>query len=141
MAFPPITQLPPAPSRADDPANFSTKADAHVAALSQFVNQVNGFGAYIDTIDMDVDAAIAAVPVVEAARDQAVSSAAAALASQNATALSEIDAEAAAISADQSRVAAQSLVNTINTLEFFLDWGLITNASGAMPTDFGGLTT
>ena len=36
-----ITQLPPAPQRSDPPAEFITKADAHVASLDQFVDETN----------------------------------------------------------------------------------------------------
>lgn len=36
-----ITPLPPAPQRTDAPADFVTKADAHVASLDQFVTELN----------------------------------------------------------------------------------------------------
>ena len=36
-----ITPLPPAPQRTDDPVNFATKADAFIAALPNFVAEVN----------------------------------------------------------------------------------------------------
>lgn len=41
MANPTITQLPEPPKRSDAPANFTSKADAFVAALPQFVDQTN----------------------------------------------------------------------------------------------------
>lgn len=37
----PITPLPPPPSRSDDPANFSSKADALLGALPTFVTEAN----------------------------------------------------------------------------------------------------
>lgn len=36
-----ITQLPPAPSRNDDPSTFAAKADAMLASLATFINQLN----------------------------------------------------------------------------------------------------
>lgn len=41
MANPTIIQLPEPPKRSDAPANFTSKADAFVAALPQFVDQTN----------------------------------------------------------------------------------------------------
>lgn len=43
-----INALPPAPSRADDPENFSLKADAFVAALPPLVTQINADGAILN---------------------------------------------------------------------------------------------
>jgi hypothetical protein len=39
--LPTVTSLPPAPSRSDDQATFVSKADVWVAALQQFVEEVN----------------------------------------------------------------------------------------------------
>jgi hypothetical protein len=47
MAYPPITTLPAAPSR-NDPDNFSTEADAFVAALPAFVTDTNAAGVYTE---------------------------------------------------------------------------------------------
>lgn len=41
MAVPVISNLPPAPTRSDAPADFSTKADAMIGALQPMVVQVN----------------------------------------------------------------------------------------------------
>lgn len=41
MTISQITQLPVAPQRTDAPADFSVKADAHVASLNQFVTETN----------------------------------------------------------------------------------------------------
>lgn len=48
MPFPVITSLPVAPQRTDAPTTFSTRADAFVDALDEFVDDVNAAGAYID---------------------------------------------------------------------------------------------
>jgi hypothetical protein len=45
MAYPPITPLPTAPNR-NDPDNFSTEADAFVAALPALVTETNAAGVY-----------------------------------------------------------------------------------------------
>jgi hypothetical protein len=44
MSLPPITELPPAPQRTDDPGTFSDKADAFVAALEPFREELVAFG-------------------------------------------------------------------------------------------------
>ncbi len=46
MAYPPITELPPAPQRGD--TDFSEKANAHVAALTPWTQDVNAAGAFIE---------------------------------------------------------------------------------------------
>jgi hypothetical protein len=48
MPFTPITALPDAPSRLDEPATFVTKADAFVAALAPFVDELNDMGSYLE---------------------------------------------------------------------------------------------
>jgi hypothetical protein len=58
MAYPPITPLPAAPSR-NDPDNFSTEADAFVAALPALVTETNAAGVY--TADQATAAAADAV--------------------------------------------------------------------------------
>jgi len=55
MPIPSVSPLPPAPSRASDPANFSEEADAHVAALTPWTNEVNALSTYLNgtfTTDM-----------------------------------------------------------------------------------------
>jgi hypothetical protein len=49
MAAPQITALPDAPSRADDSATFTTKADAFVAALPTFGNEANTVATFCET--------------------------------------------------------------------------------------------
>jgi hypothetical protein len=58
MAYPPITTLPSAPNR-NDPENFSTEADAFVAALPALVTETNAAGVY--TADQATAAAADAV--------------------------------------------------------------------------------
>ena len=55
MAYTPINDLPPAPQRNDSPEDFVTKADAHVAALATWTNQVNNAGIYVDTVVSDMN--------------------------------------------------------------------------------------
>jgi hypothetical protein len=59
MAYTPINNLPPAPQRNDSPEDFVTKADAHVAALATWTNQVNNAGIYVDTVVSDIEATAA----------------------------------------------------------------------------------
>lgn len=49
MTVPQITPLPPAPQRNDAPADFSTKADAHVAALPLWTTQANELAVFTDS--------------------------------------------------------------------------------------------
>lgn len=78
MAAPTITTLPAAPSRADDPDNFSNKADSFVAALADFVGDVNSFGDYLDdsAAEFDSELADAQTAASEAAASAAFANAA-----------------------------------------------------------------
>lgn len=82
MAYPPITSLPTPPSRSDDPDNFSTKADAFLAALPTFGTQANTLGSYLDgvaaTVDGDATAAASSASAAATSASAAASSAAAA---------------------------------------------------------------
>ena len=61
MAVPYITALPPAPQRVDSPADFTSKADAMVAALAEFVDDTNTIGDYVEgrAVDSDDSATLA----------------------------------------------------------------------------------
>lgn len=53
-----VTQLPGAPNSQVDPENvFSSKFDAVVAGLQNFINQVNDFGAEVNAKALTIDAA------------------------------------------------------------------------------------
>lgn len=81
----PITALPPAPSRSQDPANFSDTADTWVASLAQFTTEANALETAVNADEIS-----------------AANSAASALASKNAAALSEAQANAAAAAAQSA---------------------------------------
>lgn len=68
MPAPVLPTLPAAPSRADDPSNFATKADAFLGALPNFGTQANALGVYMDqsVAAADADAAVAAASVSQA---------------------------------------------------------------------------
>lgn len=89
MTAPYITALPTPPSRADDPQNFATKADAFLGALPGFRIEANTLGDYMETkageaaasasaADADRIAAQAAAADADADRIAAANSAAAA---------------------------------------------------------------
>tara|TARA_R110000782_G_scaffold141693_2_gene234415 strand:+ start:751 stop:1194 length:444 start_codon:yes stop_codon:yes gene_type:complete len=67
MAYPPITTLPPAPSRSS-PDTFADLSDAFVASLGGFQSETNAAGTYIDGIGtaVDADAITAAAAAVSA---------------------------------------------------------------------------
>lgn len=48
MPFTPITALPDAPSRLDEPATFVTKADAWVGALDTWTDETNALATYLE---------------------------------------------------------------------------------------------
>lgn len=50
-----INALPTPPSRAEDPAGFSSKADALLGALPQFVTETNATASAVDQVKVDVD--------------------------------------------------------------------------------------
>lgn len=89
MAVPVISNLPPAPTRSDGPADFTPKADAMIGALQPMVVQVNIALQWMagQLTETQAQAAAAAASALAAA-----DSATAANASKNAAAQSAIDA-------------------------------------------------
>lgn len=51
MPAPDITALPPAPLRSQSPSNFTTTAEAFVAALPGLVSEINAFGAWAEAFE------------------------------------------------------------------------------------------
>ncbi len=82
MAYPPISALPPSPSR-QDPSNFADEADAFLGALPTFQGETNTAGTYIDgkasEVETDSAAAVAAAATASAASTAAQQAANAAL--------------------------------------------------------------
>jgi len=68
MPLVPITALPAAPSRLDEPATFVTKADAFVAALGGFVTETNDLAEYLEGLSAGtLDGNLAAIAGVTSA--------------------------------------------------------------------------
>lgn len=89
MAVPAISNLPPAPSRSDGPADFTPKSDAMIGALQPMVVQLNASFVWIAT---QVNAAEAYKNAAADSADAAADSASAANNSKNAAEQSAIDA-------------------------------------------------
>ncbi len=98
MTVPVITPLPPAPTRADAPSDFTAKADTFVAAQVGMVAEFNASAEFVDQRATDADAsaqaAAASEAAVEADRAQ-VASNAEAVASNTATVVARADEVAA----------------------------------------------
>ena len=75
MTIPTITPLPPAPARSDAPADFSTKADALLAALPKFVSDSNNQAAFVDQRAVDADSRASDSAASAAAAQQALTDA------------------------------------------------------------------
>ncbi|MDX1755891.1 MAG: hypothetical protein R3175_07530 [Marinobacter sp.] len=112
MAAPEITQLPPAPSRADDGETFSSKADAFVAALEPFRQEANTSADFMDTKAAEADTSAANAATSEA--NAATSEANAATSEANAAA-SEDGVAASAAAAATSEANATAQANTATT--------------------------
>ena len=83
----PITALPTAPSRAD-PANFATRADSFLGALSTFRSEANALAtnAYNNAVEADADATAAASSASAASSSASTATTKASEASASATA-------------------------------------------------------
>ena len=81
-----ISALPPVPSRADDPANFSSKADAFLGALPQFADEANALAQDVNNKQSVVSASEqAAADFALAAETSATEAAASAATAQSVT--------------------------------------------------------
>lgn len=68
MAAPPVvSNLPAAPNRNDAPADFSTKADAFVAALPPMVAQENALATWMNGVAIDASSVAANAAIAAAA--------------------------------------------------------------------------
>ena len=67
MIPPKITQLPPAPVRADAPVDFSSKADAMVGALQPFADEANILAEFVNTRADNAAASASSVAGVQSA--------------------------------------------------------------------------
>lgn len=105
MIPPKITQLPPAPVRADAPVDFSSKADAMVGALQPFADEANILAEFVNTRADNAAASATAVSGVQSAvsADRVLSQQAASNAAGSAAA-----AAASASTANSRATAAQS---------------------------------
>lgn len=114
MTVPVITPLPPAPTRADAPSDFTAKADAFVAAQVGMVAEFNASAEFVDQRAIDADASAQAAGASEAAAeaDRAeVAANTAAVASNTATVVARAD-EVAANTLQVSSNTAQVAANT-----------------------------
>lgn len=114
MTVPVITPLPPAPTRADAPSDFTAKADAFVAAQVGMVAEFNACAGFVDQRAIDADdsaqAAAASEAAVEADRAE-VAANTAAVASNTATVVARAD-EVAANTLQVASNTAQVAANT-----------------------------
>lgn len=75
MPAPDITPLPDPPLRSDSPSTFSSKAEAFVAALVDFVTEANALGDYMEGVEAgavdwgDIAGSIASQADLQAALD------------------------------------------------------------------------
>ena len=112
MTVPVITPLPPAPTRADAPSDFTAKADAFVAAQVGMVAEFNASAEFVDqrAIDADASATAAAASESEVEADRAeVAANAGTVAANTATVVARADEVAAntlQVAADADQVAA-----------------------------------
>ncbi|QPI08260.1 hypothetical protein IM687_13740 [Stutzerimonas stutzeri] len=98
MTVPVITPLPPAPTRADAPSDFTTKADAFVAAQVGMVAEFNASATFVNqrAVDSAASAQAAAASEAAAEADRAeVAANTAAVASNTATVVVRADEVAA----------------------------------------------
>lgn len=136
MTVPVITPLPPAPTRADAPSDFTAKADTFVAAQVGMVAEFNASATFVNQRAIDADASAQAAAASEAAveADRAeVATNTAVVASNTATVVARADEVAAntlQVAADADQVAADRVA---------VDAALASVADGPV-TSVNGLT-
>lgn len=119
-----ITPLPPAPSR-NDPTNFSTKADALLGSLDQFVTEANQLATDVNQLKVDTQGIKnSAVSETTAIKNSAQTFA-------NSASNSAVIAQGAAQQAEQFANAAQSAANYIG------DWSADTTYSKGQSVSYG----
>lgn len=119
-----ITALPTPPSRANSPADFSTKADALLAALPTFVTETNAVQADLNTKKSAFDTDYA--NAMAAGLANAATNAATATTKANAAAASAVTATAAADEASAAWAAALASNPDLNPV-FKMNPSTITN--------------
>jgi len=124
-----ITPLPPPPSRSDDPANFSAKADALLGGLPLFVTEANALQADVNADEITASAAAvsASASQVSAANSKAAAEAAA-LAAQAAAGLPPLPNAGRLIKTNG--VPANAITSTPQTLVSGLSYNVDTTAGG-----------
>jgi hypothetical protein len=131
MAYPPITPLPSAPNR-NDPDNFSTEADAFVAALPALVTETNAAGVYTEG-----QATAAAQSVTDAAAEVVLAAAEVVLAADE-VALATTQAGNAATSAGEAATSALAAAATADAVAWVSAASYTAITSNVIsPVDFG----
>lgn len=128
--IPTVSTLPPAPTRADAPADFTTKADAFVAALPPLVTEVNltvkgmnDQASYLDQLKTDT---------IKATSDNATAAANSAKSSSDSAAASATSANQAAEFRDSAQTAAAAAQSSagLPSISGKTDFMLSVNANG-----------
>lgn len=127
MIPPKITQLPPAPVRADAPVDFSSKADAMIGALQPFADEANILAEFVNTRAINANASASSVAGVQSAvsadrvlsqqaASNAAGSAAAALLSANNASGSATAAQSSANASEASAVRAENAAEYVENI-------------------------